>query len=173
MATLVISGPSGVGKGTTIAALTKTAGMHLAVSATTRPARPGEVNGQDYLFLDEATFLERLSLGDFIEHNHYAGSYYGTPKSEIVDGCIIECDVNGVRQLRQSLADAVFVFLAPPSLDILEQRLRGRGSENEEQIQRRLQQAREELAVCHELYDNVIVADDVDSTVQKILALLN
>jgi guanylate kinase len=168
---LVITGPSGVGKGTLIKGLLERApGLELAVSATTREPREGEVNGVDYHYLSEADFDRRVAAGEFVEHAEYAGNRYGTLKSELsrpARGIVLEIDVQGARQVRESLPEARLVFIEPPSFEDLEQRLTGRASDQPAQIQRRLEAAREELAAAGE-FDHRIVNDDVQRAVQEL-----
>jgi guanylate kinase len=168
---LVITGPSGVGKGTLIKGLLERApGLELAVSATTRKPRAGEVNGVDYHYLSEADFDRRVAAGEFVEHAEYAGNRYGTLKSELsrpAGGIVLEIDVQGARQVRESLPEARLVFIEPPSFEDLERRLTGRASDRPEQIQRRLEAAREELAAAGE-FDHRIVNDDVQRAVQEL-----
>lgn len=168
---LVVTGPSGVGKGTLIQKLLeRVPGLSLSVSATTRPPRPGEVNGRDYHFLKPEDFEKRLLRGEFLEHAVYAGNQYGTPRSEIDrarDGLVLEIEVEGARQVRERLPEALQVFIAPPSPEALEERLLGRGTDSEEQMQRRLARAEEELAARDE-FKHVIVNDDLEKAVAEL-----
>src|SRR5579875_989143 len=148
----VITGPSGVGKGTLIRGLLeRVPGLELSISATTRPPRPGERDGVDYYFLSEEEFERRVRGGDFLEHARYAGHRYGTLRSELErrlkagSGVVLEIEVQGARQVRAAMPDALAVFIAPPSLAALEARLQGRGTDNPEQVRRRLEQATAEL----------------------------
>jgi guanylate kinase len=174
---LVITGPSGVGKGTLIRALLDDLpSAELSVSATTRPARDGEVNGRDYHFLDHAEFQRRVERGEFLEHAEYAGNRYGTLRSELqrpAQLIVLEIDLQGARQIRETMPEARQVFIAPPDadqLDELERRLVGRGAETPEQIQRRLEVAREELAARDEFGD-VIVNVDADVAARELIDL--
>jgi guanylate kinase len=171
---LVITGPSGVGKGTLIKGLLeRVPGLELAVSATTRKPREGEVNGVDYHFLSEADFDRRAAAGEFVEHAEYAGNRYGTLKSELsrpARGIVLEIDVQGARQVREALPEAKLIFIEPPSFEDLERRLAGRGSDRPEQIERRLTAAREELAAAGE-FDHRIVNDDLQRAVQELSEL--
>jgi guanylate kinase len=168
---LVITGPSGVGKGTLIRGLLeRTPGLELAVSATTRKPREGELNGVDYHFLSEQDFDRRVAAGEFVEHAEYAGNRYGTLESELTRparGIVLEIDVQGARQVREALPDAVLVFIEPPSFEDLERRLEGRASDRPEQIARRLAAAREELAAAGE-FDHRVVNDDVQRALQEL-----
>jgi guanylate kinase len=168
---LVITGPSGVGKGTLIKGLLeRTPGLELAVSATTRKPRAGEVNGVDYHYLSEADFDRRVAAGEFVEHAEYAGNRYGTLKSELARparGIVLEVDVQGARQVRERLPEAKLIFIEPPSFEDLERRLAGRGSDRPEQIERRLEAARTELAAAGE-FDHRVVNDDLQRALQEL-----
>jgi guanylate kinase len=168
---LVVTGPSGVGKGTLIRRLLeRVPGLRLSVSATTRPPRPGEQDGRDYYFLKPEEFEKRLLRREFLEHAVYAGNQYGTPLSEIdraQDGLVLEIEVEGARQVRERLPEALQVFIAPPSPEALKERLLTRGTDSEEQMQRRLARAEEELAAQSE-FKHVIVNDDVDTAVAEL-----
>jgi guanylate kinase len=171
---LVITGPSGVGKGTLIKGLLeRVPGLELAVSATTRKPREGEVNGVDYHFLSDADFDRRVAAGEFVEHAEYAGNRYGTLRSELTrpaGGIVLEIDVQGARQVREELPEAVLIFIEPPSFEDLERRLAGRASDRPEQIERRLAAARDELAAAGE-FDHRIVNDDLQSALQELSEL--
>lgn len=162
---LVITGPSGVGKGTLIRKLRdELPGTELSVSATTRPARPQEVDGVDYHFLDPEEFDRRVRAGEFVEHAEYAGNRYGTLRSELERPArliVLEIDLQGARQVRATMPEARQVFIAPPGneLEELERRLVERGAESPEQIARRLAVAREELAAQDEFQHRIVNAD--------------
>ena len=172
--TLVITGPSGVGKGTLIRALLeRLPELQLAVSATTRPPRAEEMNGVDYHFLSQEDFDRRVAAGEFVEHAVYAGNSYGTLRSELERpaACIVlEIDLQGARQVRETLPDALSVFIEPPSFEALVERLRGRGSDTPEQIERRLAAARDELAAAEE-FDCRVVNDQLERAVDELSAL--
>jgi guanylate kinase len=167
----VITGPSGVGKGTLIRGLLeRVPGLELAVSATTRPPRPGEVDGRDYHFLSPEEFERRVQAGDFVEHAVYAGNRYGTLRSELerpAKGIVLEIDLQGARQVRETLPEAMQVFIAPPSLEALEERLRQRASDAPEQIRNRLAVAPQELAAQEE-FSHVVVNDDLGQAIQEL-----
>jgi guanylate kinase len=171
---LVITGPSGVGKGTLIKGLLeRVPGLELAVSATTRKPRAGEVNGVDYHFLSEQDFDRRVAEGEFVEHAEYAGNRYGTLKSELsrpARGIVLEIDVQGARQVREALPEARLIFIEPPSFEDLERRLAARASDRPEQIQRRLAAARDELSAAGE-FDHRIVNDDLQHALQELTKL--
>jgi guanylate kinase len=167
----VITGPSGVGKGTLIAALRKRhPELGLSVSATTRAPRAGEQDGVEYYFLTDAEFDRRLAAGDFVEHASYAGHRYGTLRSELErrrgggEPVVLEIEVQGARQVRDAIPGAVLVFIAPPSLTVLRRRLEDRGTDAPATIAKRLEVAQEELAARAEFPD-VIVNDQLDAAV--------
>jgi guanylate kinase len=158
----VITGPSGVGKGTLISALCRQfPDSRLAVSATTRPPRSGERDGREYHFLTSGDFERRVAAGEFLEHAEYAGNRYGTLRSEVEEGpVVLEIEVQGARQVRQALPDAVQVFIAPPSIEALRERLVARGTDSPEGIRRRLAVAEDELGAQDE-FQHVVVNDDL------------
>lgn len=171
----VVSGPSGVGKGTVISKMMeKDPSLWKSVSATTRKPREGEVDGTDYFFVDRSDFERAADGGGFLEWAEYSGNLYGTPASSVQahldagENVILEIEVQGAMQVRKSAPEAVLVFVKPPSMDELERRLRGRGSESEEAVAARLEAARMELSREME-YDYVFVNDDVDTTVDEML----
>jgi guanylate kinase len=163
-----------VGKGTLIRGLLeRVPGLELAVSATTRPPRPGEVDGRDYYFLSDAEFDERARRGEFVEHAVYAGNRYGTLRSELerpARGIVLEIDLQGARQVRSALPEATQVFVAPPSLEELQRRLEQRASDTPEQIRHRLALAPRELAARDE-FEHVVVNDDLDRAVEDLSKL--
>ena len=171
---LVITGPSGVGKGTLIRALReRLPGTELSVSATTRRAREGEVNGVDYHFLPPEEFDRRVRAGEFVEHAEYAGNRYGTLRSELQRPArliVLEIDLQGARQVRATMPEACQVFIAPPGDELgeLERRLVQRGAESAEQIARRLEVARAELAAQGEFQHRIVNADREQATDELI-----
>jgi guanylate kinase len=171
----VITGPSGVGKGTLIRLLLdRFPRMALSISATTRAPRPGERHGVDYWFLSPEEFQRRIDKDEFLEWAEYAGHRYGTLRSELerdVDVLVLEIEVQGARQVRERVPEAVSVFIAPPSDEALRTRLVGRGSDDPEQIEKRLAVAREELAAREE-FDHVVVNDDLEAAVQELERLV-
>ncbi|WP_028065118.1 guanylate kinase [Solirubrobacter soli] len=163
----VITGPSGVGKGTLIRTLLeRVPALELAVSATTRDPRPGEENGVHYHFLDDAEFDRRVIEGDFLEHAGYSGRRYGTLRSELEKrtatgaSVVLEIEVQGARQVADTMPDAVRIFIAPPSEDTLRLRLVGRGHETPEQIDARMAVAKSELAAQDE-FPHIVLNDDL------------
>jgi len=164
-----------VGKGTLIRALLERfPDLELSVSATTRPPRPGEEDGSDYWFLSPGEFEKRLENGEFLEHATYAGNRYGTLRSELdraKDGLVLEIELQGARQVRKALPEAIQVFIKPPSLDALRTRLIGRGAEDDAQIARRLEVAESELAAESE-WKHVIVNDRLEDAVDQLADLV-
>jgi guanylate kinase len=174
---VVLSGPSGVGKNTVLDRLLETKGYARAVTATTRAPRPGEVDGVDYVFLTEEQFAARVAAKEFLEHATVHGRSYGTPHrhvTEILDRgevCFLAVDVQGAATLRGRVEPALSVFLLPPSLAVLEARLRGRRTEDEAALERRLATARWELTREDE-YDISVVNADLDLAVEEIRAAI-
>jgi guanylate kinase len=165
---LLITGPSGVGKGTLVARLLERhPGLWLSVSATTRAPRAGEEEGRHYFFLDRAAFERQVAAGGFLEWAEFAGNLYGTPRGAVQQRLdagqpvLLEIELEGARQVRRSFPAGFQVLLQPPSFEELERRIRGRGTDSEEAIARRLARAREELAAAAE-FDAVVVNDDLD-----------
>lgn len=170
----VITGPSGVGKGTLIRALReRVPGLELSVSATTRPPRPGEVDGRDYHFLDEDEFNHRAEASDFLEHATYSGHRYGTLRSEVErtlergGSVVLEIEVQGARQVRAAMPGAVLVFIAPPDPAALRQRLEGRGTDSPEAIAERLRTAELELEARRE-FPHVVVNEQVEQAAGQL-----
>ena len=164
----VITGPSGVGKGTLIRSLReRMPELELSVSATTRAPRPGEEDGVDYHFLGDSDFQRRVDAGDFVEHAVYSGRRYGTLRSELErrtaagHPVVLEIETQGARQVRTTLPEAVQIFIAPPSEDALRARLVGRGTDDPEQVEARLDTAREELHAQRE-FPHVVINDRLE-----------
>ncbi|MGH2984365.1 MAG: guanylate kinase [Solirubrobacterales bacterium] len=174
----VITGPSGVGKGTLIEKLLeRIPELELSVSATTREPRPGEEDGRDYHFLSEPNFERRVEAGDFLEHAAYSGHRYGTLR-EAVEGrlaegrsVVLEIEVQGARQVRAAMPEAVLIFIAPPDPAALRRRLEGRGTDSAEAIERRLRTAELELEARLE-FPHVIVNDDVQKAAAELEKLV-
>ncbi|MEW1753163.1 guanylate kinase [Streptomyces angustmyceticus] len=174
----VLSGPSGVGKSTVVAHLRKVhPEVWLSVSATTRKPRPGERHGVQYFFVDDGEFDKLIANGELLEWAEFAGNRYGTPRKAVLDRLesgepvLLEIDLQGARQVRESMAEANLVFLAPPSWDELVRRLTGRGTEAPEVIERRLAAARIELAAEKE-FDVTLVNTSVEDVSRELLALM-
>jgi guanylate kinase len=174
----VITGPSGVGKGTLIRTLLERCPeIELSVSATTRAPRPGETDGVDYHFLDDAEFERLVQEGAFVEHARYSGRRYGTLRSELDRRTqagapvVLEIEVQGARQVAQTMPEAVRIFIAPPSEEALRNRLVGRGDTAAEDIEDRLQTAREELAAQGE-FGHVVVNDRLDDAAAALTELV-
>jgi guanylate kinase len=174
----VITGPSGVGKGTLIRALLdRLPSLELSVSATTRAPRPGEQDGVDYHFLTRQQFDRRVAEGDFVEWAEYSGNRYGTLRSELGrrldDGVpvVLEIEVQGARQVREKMPEAIQVFIAPPSREALRTRLVGRGTDTSEQVQRRLETADAELAAQPE-FPHVVVNDRLEDAIEELAAVV-
>jgi len=175
---IVVSGPSGVGKSTVVAAaLAADPDVWLSVSATTRAPREGEVEGVNYFFVSADQFRSMVDAGDFLEWAEFAGHRYGTPRGPVGEHraagtpVILEIELQGARQVRRSDPTARLVFLAPPSWEVLESRLTGRGTESTESVAARLAAAREELAAQGE-FDDVVVNTDVRESAQALLDFL-
>ena len=170
---LVVTGPSGVGKGTLIKSLCREfPDLRLSVSATTRPPRAGEEEGRDYHFLSPEEFERRVDAGEFLEHATYAGNRYGTLRSETEnDPVVLEIEVQGARQVREAMPDAMQVFIAPPSTETLRERLLERGTDSPEVIRARLEVAEQELQAKSE-FPHVIVNDDLGAAVRELSQLV-
>jgi guanylate kinase len=174
----VITGPSGVGKGTLIRGLMeRLPELELSVSATTRAPRPGERDGVDYHFLTREEFERRVRAGEFVEHADYAGRSYGTLRSELEERVragapvVLEIEVQGARQVRASVPDAVQVFIAPPSLDALRTRLIGRGTDDPEGVERRLRVAADELTAQPE-FAHVVLNDRLQDALEQLIEIV-
>jgi guanylate kinase len=176
---VVLSGPSGVGKGSVIAAVRRRhPQVWVSVSVTTRLPRPGEAEGVEYHFVDQAEFDRMVAAGELLEQDAHLSASYGTPRAPVQArlaqglSCLLEIDVQGARQVRAAMPDALLVFLAPPSVDELERRLVGRGTEDPARVQERLELARYELTTEDE-FDTVIVNDEVERAADALVALLD
>lgn len=175
----VVSGPTAVGKGTVVTALRRAhPEVFVSVSATTRPPRPGEIEGEHYLFVDEAAFDRLVATDELLEWAVVHGRHrYGTPRAPVLAAieagreAVLEIDLQGARQVRERWPEAYLVFLAPPSWDELVRRLVGRGTETAEERDRRLTTARQELAAESE-FDTTVVNSDVDRAVADLVGLL-
>lgn len=174
---IVVSGPTASGKSTLWRRLVQRPGVAFSVSATTRPPRAGETDGQDYFFITPEEFERRAGAGEFLEWAQVHGRFYGTPRAGVEAALaagrdvVLEIDVQGAAQIRRSGLPAVSIFVMPPSYEVLEQRLRARGTENEAEIRRRLQVVRAEMAEAPH-YDHQVVNDDLNRMVAEVEAML-
>jgi len=176
---VVISGPSGVGKGTVRKALFDMPNHDLiySVSMTTRPPRPGEVDGVDYYFVSKEEFLKRISENKFLEWAEFVGNYYGTPLDKVEEQLdngkevVLEIEVEGALQVREKSKDAVFVFIVPPGKKALYERLIKRGTDTPETIKKRMEKADREFVLAHK-YDYIVVNDDVTNAADRIMAII-
>ncbi len=176
--TFIISGPSGVGKSTVLKALLdKRKDLYFSISATTRPPRPGEIDGVHYHFLDVDTFRKWIADDDFLEYAEYVGNFYGTPK-KFVDiamnrgqDVILDIEVQGAIQVCSKRPDTVRVFIAPPSWSELERRLTERGTDTPEKVQKRLLRAKVEFQTAH-TYDYFVINDTVEEAVRELDAII-
>ena len=175
---IVFSGPSGSGKGTVLGeALKKSDDLVLSVSATTRAPREGEIDGVNYHFYDEKKFLDLVANNGFLEWACFCENYYGTPRAyveKMLDegkNVVLEIEVQGAMKIKQKCPDAVFIFNLPPSMEILEKRLRGRGTDSEEVIKKRLETAKWEISQASK-YDYIVVNDELEVAVDEFLAVI-
>lgn len=176
---IVLSGPSGVGKGTVRAAVFANNQFQYvySVSATTRAQRPGEVDGKDYYFVSREEFETMIQNEDLLEYAEYVGNYYGTPIQKIEENLaaghdvFLEIEVQGAMKVRERMPEGIFIFLAPPNLEELESRITGRGTDAAHVIQERMATAKEEIELMQH-YDYVVVNDQVQHAVDKINAII-
>ena len=176
---IVLSGPSGVGKGTVRKALFEMPEQEFvySVSMTTRAPRPGEVDGVDYYFVSKEEFERQIAAGNLLEYAEFVGNYYGTPKDKVEEQLnkgkevILEIEVNGAFQVREKCKDAVFIFLVPPTRRALYERLKSRGTECEERILARINKANKEFRLAHQ-YDYIVVNDEIYNAADRIMAII-
>ena len=176
---VVISGPSGVGKGTVRKALFEMPKHNLtySISMTTRKMRPGEVDGKDYYFVSKEEFEGKIKDGKFLEYAEFVGNYYGTPLDKVNEQLdagnevVLEIEVEGAQQVKEKMPDCVMIFIVPPGKQALYDRLKGRGTESEEVIQERIAKANREFAKAN-LYDYIVVNDEVNNAADRIMAII-
>lgn len=175
----IISGPSGSGKDTVMKKLfERKPEIAFSISSITRPMRPGEVEGEKYNFISRERFEQMLQNDELLEHNVFVGNYYGTPKAPVIN-CIesgrdmlIEVDVNGAEQIRRKMPGAISIFVMPPSLEVLKNRLNGRGTDGADVIEKRLNEALREIASAKD-YDYIVVNDNLDAAVDDFVAIMS
>lgn len=174
---IVISGPSGVGKGTICNKLFKELNAWYSVSTTTRNPREGEVDGVNYFFITKEEFLKKIEAGEFLEYNYYNENYYGTSKRIVLEkmdqgvNVFSEIDVNGARNIKKIFPDALLIYIAPPSMEELRKRLVGRGTDPIERINQRLAIAEEEMKQV-DFYDYVVVNDDLEKATNQVKEII-
>lgn len=174
---IVVSGPSGCGKGTVLAEILKSDRIFYSVSATTRSPRPGETDGVNYYFLTKEKFEKLIEEDGMLEYASYCGNYYGTPKKPVEDmleqgkHVILEIEVQGAMKVMEKCPEAVFVFILPPSLKELERRLNKRGTEAEDVIKKRLSEAAGEISQAHK-YDYAVINGELEKAVDDLKAII-
>ncbi|MBR6743594.1 MAG: guanylate kinase [Clostridia bacterium] len=176
---VIISGPAGSGKGTIVSRLRELAPFDFSVSATTRKPRPGEIHGVHYYFVDKADFESKIEQGEMLEYAQYVGNYYGTPRKPVEDALaegkniILDIEVKGALQVKEKMPEAIMIYVLPPDYETLLARIRGRGTETEEVIQKRMNEAKNEIRTFPR-YDYVVINRDggVDRAAQDVLAIL-
>lgn len=175
---IIISGPSGSGKGTVVKTLVPDDRYAISISMTTRKPREGEVHGKDYFFCSEEEFQKNREEEEFLEHAVFCGNYYGTPRSYVNEqinkgkAVILEIDVNGALQVRKKAESSVLIFLVPPTLEELSQRLINRNTENRETIEDRLRRAKEEIELINK-YDYLVINDEISKAAEKINSIVD
>lgn len=174
---LVISGPSGAGKGTICKELMENGNFWLSVSATTRSPRKGEADGQNYYFLTKENFKDRIKQNDFLEYAEVYGNYYGTPKSNVLEklkngkDVILEIDIQGALKVKENYPKGIFIFILPPSMEELKNRIIKRGSETEESLMTRFKSAYKEINYVSK-YNYAVINDKVEKAVEKIKSII-
>jgi guanylate kinase len=173
----IISGPAGSGKGTIVSRVRELAQFDFSVSATTRAPRPGEEHGVHYYFIDKTEFEGKIEAGEMLEYAQYVGNYYGTPKKPVEDALaagrniVLDIEVKGALQVKEKMPEAVMIYILPPDYETLLSRIRGRGTETEEVIQKRMNEARNEIRTFPK-YDYVVINDTVEKAAQDVLSIL-
>lgn len=173
----IISGPAGSGKGTIVSRVRELAQFDFSVSATTRAPRPNEEHGVHYYFIDKAEFEHKIENGDMLEYAQYVGNYYGTPKKPVEDALeagrniVLDIEVKGALQVKEKMPEAVMIYILPPDYETLLSRIRGRGTETEEVIQKRMNEARTEIQTFPK-YDYVVINDTVEEAAADVLSIL-
>ncbi len=175
----IISGPSGSGKDSVMKKVfEKAPDIAFSISSITRAMRPGEIEGEKYNFISRERFEQMIANDELLEHNVFVGNYYGTPKAPVIN-CIengkdmlIEVDVNGAVQIRAKMPEAVSIFIMPPSLDALKKRLTGRGTDSDEVIEKRLNEALREIASAKD-YDYIVVNDDLETAANDFVKIMS
>jgi guanylate kinase len=173
----IISGPAGSGKGTIVSRVRELAQFGFSVSATTRSPRPGEEHGVHYYFIDKTEFEGKIEAGEMLEYAQYVGNYYGTPKKPVEDALaagrniVLDIEVKGALQVKEKMPEAVMIYILPPDYETLLSRIRGRGTETEEVIQKRMNEARNEIRTFPK-YDYVVINDTVEKAAQDVLSIL-
>lgn len=175
----IISGPSGSGKDSVMKKVfERQPEIAFSISSITRPMRPGEVEGEKYNFITRECFEEMIANDELLEHNVFVGNYYGTPKAPVINcvengqDILIEVDVNGATQIRQKMPEAVSLFIMPPSLEALKARLCGRGTDSDDVIAKRLNEALREISSAKD-YDYIVVNDDLDQAVSDVITIMS
>ena len=173
----VLSGPSGVGKGTICKKLLENIDLEISVSATTRKPREGEIEGVSYFFVNHDRFEDMIQKGEFLEHAEVFGNYYGTPKQKVLDklawgkDVLLEIDVQGAMQVKENYPESITIFVCPPSLSTLKHRLAGRGTESAESLNQRIAKALTEIEMLKN-YDYYIVNDELDDAVKNVKSII-
>ena len=174
---IVISGPSGVGKGTIAKELVKRDNTFLSISCTTRQPREGEKDGREYFFITKEQFKDKIAQGGFLEYSEHFDNYYGTPKDYVEEklkygDVILEIDVNGGLSVKENSQDALLIMIAPPSIEELRNRLQGRHTESDEKITKRLERVEYELGK-KDRYDYTVINDNLEQAIERIIGIIN
>lgn len=170
---IVISGPSGVGKGTVCKRVSEATGIRIAVSATSREQRKGEIEGRDYYYINEEEFRLRIERGDFLEYAVVYGNYYGTLKSELSEGdVILEIDTQGAMKVLKAMPEVLSIFLVPPSMEELRERIEKRGRDPKEAIEARLKAAAAEIDIGQRRYKHIVTNDSVERAAAEIVKII-